>query len=137
MMERYGAITGATFGQTSLSGPISVRLVRQANPMPMGSDSDAFVTSVQLGRPVIGIEVRIRDTAVAEGLSLGQADVLSIEIAATRSGQAGRSISVTNAVLTGIEFQYEQSAPAVAKLTFAAEATDGETDPFAAQEAQP
>ncbi len=136
-MERYGAITDATFGQTSLSGPISVRLVRRAEPAPMGGDSDAFVTSVQLGLPVIGIEVRIRDTAVAEGLSLGQAGVLSVEIAATRSGQVGRTISITNAVLTGIEFQYEQSAPAVAKLTFTAEAADGGTDPFAAQEAQP
>ncbi len=136
-MERYGAISGATFGQTDLSGPISVRLVRQAKPAPMGGDSDAFTTSVQLDRPVISVEVRIRDTAVADGLSLGQAGVLSIEIAATRSGQAGRSISITNAVLTGIEFQYEQSAPAVAKLTFTAEATDGDTDPFTAQETQP
>ncbi len=136
IMERYGAITDSTFGETSLSGPISVRLARRAEPTPMSSDSDVFVTSVQLGRPVIGIEIRIGDTAAAEGLSLGQTGVLSIEIAATSSGQTGRTISITNAVLTGIEFQYEQSAPAVAKLTFTAEASDGDTDPFTAQEAQ-
>ncbi len=135
-MERYGAIANATFGQTALSGPISVRLARHAEPVPMGGDSDAFFTSIQLSRPVIEIEVRIGDTAVADGLSLGQAGVLSIEIAPTRSGQAGRSITVTNAVLTGIGFQYEQSAPAVAKLTFTAEASDGNTDPFTAQEVQ-
>ncbi|MDY7011542.1 MAG: hypothetical protein SVV80_12445 [Planctomycetota bacterium] len=135
-MERYGAISDATFDQISLSLPISVRLMRRAEPAPMGGDSDAFITSVQLSRPVISIEVCIGDTAVADGLSIGQVGVLSVEIAPTRSGQTGRVITITNAVLTGIEFQYEQSAPAVVKLTFSAEAADGDTDPFTAQEAQ-
>lgn len=135
-MERYGAISDATFSQTSLLLPISVRLLRRAEPAPAGSDSDAFVTSVQLARPVIGIEIRIGDTSVADSLALGQVGVLSIEIAPTRSGQAGRAITITNAVLTGIEFQYEQSAPAVATLIFTAEAADGDTDPFDAQEVQ-
>ncbi len=135
-MERYGDITSATFDQTALPGPISIRLLRQTKPSPMGGDNDAFTTSIQLSRPVISIEIRIRDTAVADGLSLGQAGVLAIEIAATRNGQNGRSISITDAVLTGIEFQYEQSAPAVAKLTFTAEANEGNTDPFVAQEDQ-
>ncbi len=135
-MERYGDITSATFDQTALSGPVSVRILRQAKPAPMGSDNDAFSISIQLSRPVINIEIRIRDTAVADGLSLGQAGVLAIEIAPTRSEQNGRSISITDAVLIGIEFQYEQSAPAVAKLTFTAQANEGNTDPFASQEAQ-
>ena len=135
-MERYGAISDATFGQTSLLLPISVRLVRRSEPVPAAGDSDAFVTSVQLSRPVIGVEVRIGDTAVADGLSLGQVGVLSVEISPTRSGQIGRVITITNAVLTCVEFQYEQSAPAVAKLTFTAEAADGNTDPFVAQEEQ-
>lgn len=136
-MERYGDIAGATFDQTVLSGPVSVRILRQAKPAPMSGDNDAFSTSIQLSGPVINIEVRIRDTAVADGLSLGQAGILAIEITATRSGQNGRSISITDAVLTAIEFQYEQSAPAVAKLTFTAEANEGNTDPFVAQETQP
>jgi len=136
-MERYGDITSATFDQTALTGPVSVRILRQAKPAPMGSDNDTFSTSIQLSMPVINIEVRIRDTAVADGLSLGQAGVLAIEIAATRDGQNGRSISITDVVLIGIEFQYEQSTPAVAKLTFTAQANQGNTDPFVAQEAQP
>lgn len=136
-MERYGGIVGATFGQTSLDLPISVRFARRAEALSAGGDCDAFDTSVQLDRPVIGAEVRIGDTSVADGLALGQAGVLSIEIAPTRSGQTGRIITITNAVLTGIELLFEQSAPATAKLTFAAESAAGDTDPFSAQEAQP
>lgn len=105
-----------------------------AEPKPAGSDADAFLTSIQLERPVIRVEVRIRDTAVAESLSLGQMHVLSVQLAPTRSGQTGRTVSISNAVLMGIELQYEQAAPASAKLSFVAEAVDGNTDPFAAQE---
>ena len=135
-MERYGAITGASFGDTVLSGPVSVSVKRHAEPAAMGGDSDEFVTSVQLSHPAIKIVVRIGDTAVADVLSLGQIDVLSIEIAPTRSGQAGREITVSGAVLIGIDLQYEQSAPSTAELTFRAEAADGDTDPFSAQETQ-
>ena len=135
-MERYGAIANLTFGQINLPLPILVRLSRRADPKPASRDSDAFITSVQLDPPAIAIEVRIRDTAAAEELSLGQTDLLSIDLLPTRGGQAGRTISIGNAVLTGIELQYEQTAPATAKLSFLAEAADGNTDPFAAQESQ-
>jgi len=135
-MERYGTIASVTFGQISLPLPISVRLRRRAEPQPASGDGDAFTTSVQLDRRLIGVEVRIRGTAAAEDLSLGQKAPLSIQLSPTRSGQAGRTVSISDAVLTGIELQYEQTAPATAKLDFLAEATDGNTDPFAAQEPQ-
>jgi hypothetical protein len=134
-MERYGAIANVSFGQIPLPLPISASLSRRAEPKPACRDSDAFISSVQLDRRAIGVEVRIGDTAAAENLSLGQTDVLSIELLPTRSGQTGRKLSIGNAVLTGIELQYQQTAPATAKLNFLAEATDGTNDPFAAQEA--
>ena len=135
-MERYGGITTVTFGQTSLGLPVSARLFRRAAASPAGGDDEAFVTSVQLDPPVTGIEVRVRDIAAAEGLSLGQADILVVQLAPTRSGQPGRTITIDSAVLTGVELQYDQAAPASAQLSFAAEATDGDTDPFAAEESQ-
>ena len=133
-MERYGAITAVTFGSTALGLPMSVRLARSARPLPAGNDRDAFDTSVELDRPTITAEVRLRDTAAAEALCLGQADILSILAAPTRSGQAGRTLSLNSAVLTGMEILYEQGAPAAAMLTFVAEAADGDADPFTAQE---
>ena len=135
-MERYGAIENATFGETDLPLPISVRLLRRAQAQPAAGDSDAFQTSIQLDPPATCVEVRIRDTAVAESLSLGQVDALSVQLGPTRSGQSRRTVSITNAVLTGIELQYEQNAPASAKLSFVAETTDGSIDPFSAQESQ-
>ena len=136
-MDRHGAIASVTFGQTSLPLPISVRLFRRTEPKPAAADSDAFVTSIQLDAPMVGVEVRMRGTAAAEGLSLGPSGVLSIQLAPTRAGQVGRTITVSNAVLAGTELQYEQTVPAVAKLDFVAEAIDGTADPFAAQESQP
>ena len=135
-MERYGAISSIAFGEVSLSLPMSVRVFRRAEADAAGCDSDRFATSAELAQPVIGLEVRTRDTAAAEGLSLGQAGLLVVELAGTRAGQTGRSVSIDQAVLTGIELHYAQAAPASVKLTFLAEATDGNTDPFFAQEAQ-
>jgi len=135
-MERYGVISGITFGQTSLALPMSLRVTRQAQARPAASDDERFPTSVELDRPAIGVEVMTRDTAAAEGLSLGQSGMLSIDLAGTRAGQAGRSISIDHAVLTGIELHYEQACPASVRLTFHAEAGDGNTDPFSAEEAQ-
>lgn len=136
MMERYGAVASVAFDGTSLPLPISVRLSRLAKPLPAAADSDAFFTSIQIDRPLIRIEVHIRDTGVAENLSLGQSGVLSVQLLPTRSGQIGRDISIGNAVLVGIELQYQQAAPASAKLDFIAEASEGNTDPFASQEWQ-
>lgn len=135
-MERYGDITSVTFGQSVLGLPVSVRLLRQAEPKPAGGDNDAFLTSIQLDRPLVRVEVCLRDTAAAEGFTLGQTDVLTIQLACTRGGQGGRTVSISSAVLAGIELQYQQAAPANAKLSFVAEAPDGNTDPFSAQESQ-
>ncbi len=135
-MGRYGAISSITFGQTSLAFPISVRVFRQAQAAPASGDSGRFATSMQLREHMIGVEVRTRDTATVEGLSLGQDGVLSIELAGTSSGQTGRTVTIDEAVLTGIDLYYEQTTPASVKLTFFAEAGDGETDPFSAEEAE-
>jgi hypothetical protein len=136
-MERYGDILGVTFAGGVLALPISVRLARVARPRPAGGDGDAFATSVQLDRPLVSVEVRIRDSAAAESLSLGQSGTLSVEIGATRSGQQGRILYVQQAVVTGIELEYRQAAPAVAVVTFTGEAVDGGIDPFSSQESQP
>ncbi len=136
-MERFGDIVSVTFGQTDLSLPVSVRVLRRAQPRPAGGDSDAFPTSIQLDRPVMEIEVRLRGTDVAESLSVGQAEVLTAHLAPTRSGQAGRTVSIDKAVLVRIELHYEQSTPASATLGFCAASPDGGLDPFAAQESQP
>lgn len=136
-MERYDAISSITFGQVSLALPMSVLVSRRAETKLAGNDSDHFATNVQLGTPAIRIEVRTRDTAAAEGLSLGQDGLLSIELCGTRAGQARRAVDIDQAVLTGMDLHYEQASPASVKLTFVAEAGNGNTDPFFAQEVQP
>lgn len=133
-MDRYGAVTCVTFCESSLALPMSVRVFRRADPRPAGSDSDRFATSVQLACPAIGVEVSTRDTTSAEGLSVGQAGTLVIELSGTRAGQAGRTVTIDQAVLTGVELHYDQTAPASVKLSFLAEAADGDTNPFSAQE---
>ena len=135
LMERYSRIQSAAFGSTVLPLPMSVRLSRRADPMTAGGDNDAFATAVQLGRPTIAAEVRIRGIAAAEGLSLGQQEALTINVAAA-SGGTGRTITLAGAVLTSVDVEYEQAAPAVAILKFVAQAADGATDPFAAEDSQ-
>ena len=136
-MERYGGIIQATFDQTVLSLPTELRLWRTAAPLPARGDGEAFSTSLQLAGPSIGAEISLRDTAVAEELSLGQAGELSVELAPTRAGQSGRVVSIRQAVLTGIELHYQQVSTAMAKLTFHAQAVEGSADPFSAVEVQP
>ena len=136
-MERYGAITNVTFAAAELGLPMSVRVVRRAQARPAGSDADRFATSVELDRPTIGVEVRTRDTAAAEGLPVGQDGELTVELAGTRAGQAGRRVRVERAVLTAVELHYDQREPACVSLHFAAEAPDGAADPFAAEEVTP
>ena len=135
-MERYQRITSVTFGQTVLRLPLSVRVSRRAEPRPARNDSDEFATSVQLGEPTIAAEVRIRGTAAAEGLSLGQSGDLSFTVAPTGDAHPSRTITLTGAVLAAIELSYEQVSMATATLRFVAEAQSGNTDPFAAEEDQ-
>jgi len=82
------------------------------------------------------VEVRLRDTAAAEALSLGQQANLSFTVAAADSASASRTVTVSGAVLMAVELAYEQATLATATLRFVAEAPDGITDPFSAEESQ-
>jgi hypothetical protein len=124
-----------TFGQTPLPLPLSVKVTRRAEPLPLGGDADDFATSVQLDTPAILAEVRVRGTAAAEALSLGRQATLAFTVAPAESGKPSRTIALAGAVLVAVELSYEQSALATATLRFAAEAGDGETDPFSAENA--
>jgi hypothetical protein len=134
-MDRHSRIISITFAGSPLPLPMSVRVSRRAEPRPAGGDDDAFVTSVQLGPVMIVAEVRIRGTASAEGLHLGQKGDLCFTVAATADDQPARNATIAGAVLTGIEHSYEQTAMATATLRFAAEAAGGTADPFHAEEA--
>ena len=133
-MARYVHIASATFDEVPLPLPLSVRLSHRAEPTPAAGDNDAFATSIQLGVPVIVAEVRIRGTATAEGFSLGQQGTLSFTIAPGQSGSAPRTITLAGAVLVAVELAYEQASMATATLKFVAEAENGTTNPFSAEE---
>ena len=129
-------IESAAFGQTELSSPISIRIARRAEPLIKFGDDEMFSRSVQLDERTIQVELRLRNTTIAENLSLGQADVLSIHLSACGINQTDRNITITDAVLIGMEMEYAQATNPVAKLTFLAEAQDGNTDPFFAEDAE-
>ena len=133
-MSRYMRIENAAFDQVDLPFPLSVKLGRFCQPLPAGSDSQTFATSVQLGAPMISAEVRLRGTAVAESLELGRAGELRFTVAPTCSGQKGRSVSLNGAVLHAAELTYEQTAMATALLRFVAAAPAGDRDPLAAED---
>ena len=135
-MDRYQRITSVTFGALSLPLPLSARLSRKAEPQTARADNDLFATSVQLSAPQMMAEVRIRGTAAAEALSLGQRGTLAITVSPTEAGKASRTIRLAGAVLTAVELAYEQASMAAATLRFAAEADNGGTDPFSAEESQ-
>jgi len=135
-MPRYVRIQSVSFGGTALALPLSIRLCRKADTAITSGDSDLFATSIQLARQIIIAELRTRETAAAESLSVGQQETLSFTVAPGQAGAASRTISLVGAVLTDVELTYEQSSMAVAKLRFAAEASDGATDPFSAEESQ-
>ena len=133
-MERYGAIVSVFFAGAELPLPISVRLARTSRPDAAGGDDDIYPTSIQLAEPALSVEVRSGDASLADALALGSAGELSIQIAPTRADQAGRRILIDTAVLVVAETQYEQNAPALARLVFAAQAAGGDTDPLTHQE---
>ncbi len=133
-MDRYLHIQSLKFGLESLPLPLLVRLSRSVQAAPAGGDNDAFITSVQLDQTTVSAEIRIRGTAVAESLSLGQQGDLTFAVAPTCSGQSARSVTLAGAVLVGVDIGYEQGSMAVATLRFIAEAADGNTDPFSAED---
>ncbi len=133
-MDRYMRIQSLTFDQTDLPLPLSVRLCRSAPSKLIGSDKDFFATSLQLDQPNLSAEVRIRGTAAAEALTLGQQGTLSFTVLPTSSGANGRTITLSGAILTAIDISYEQNSSAVAILRFETEAADGTVDPFSAED---
>jgi hypothetical protein len=135
-MDRYTRIDSVTFDQTALPLPLSVKLSRTAEAKPAGSDSDAFATSIEIGQPVIIAEVRIRGTNTAESLSVGQQGDLSFTVGVAASGGTPRDITISGAVLTAVELDYEQASLATALLRFIAEASGSSQDPFSAEDSQ-
>ena len=135
-MGRYVRIQSVTFGQTELLLPLSVRLSRHSEASPARSDNDLFATSIEIVQPALVAEVRIRDTAVAEDLSLGQQGDLSFTVCSTTSGGSSRVVELSDAVLVSVELAYEQSAMATALLRFVAESDDGAQEPFSAENEQ-
>jgi len=135
-MSRYAGIQAASFGSTALPLPISVRLVRRAEPIHASGENDGFETSIQLGPTSLIAELRIRGTAAAEGLTVGSKQTLSVTIAPSAATQAARIVTLAGAVLLAVELTYEQGKPASATLRFAAEAASGTVDPFSAEDAE-
>ena len=135
-MNRYTRVENVSFGSTELPLVLSVKLARHCQPLPAGGDDEFFATSVQLGRPLITAEVRLRDTAAAESLSLGQIATLAFRVGGASSGQAGRNVQLEGAVLHSMELAYEQATMACAVLRFAAAAPHGNQDPLIAEDSQ-
>jgi len=136
MAGRYLSIKTAAFAGIDLPLPVSLRLGRTAQPQPASADSDIYVTSVELDSHRLTAELSIRDTSIAEALTLGQAGQLTCTIAPASSSLADRAVTLSGAVLVSIELSYQQSAMATATLRFVAEAADGAQDPFSAEEAE-
>jgi len=134
-MSRYRHVQSVTFGETLLPLPMSVRLSRRAETAPAAGDDEAFATSVQLRPATIAAEVRIRGTAVAEMLELGQQETLSLTVTPTQDGASSRTVTIAGAVLSDVELEYDQASMATARLRFVAEASDGNTNPYTAEDA--
>lgn len=134
-MPRYTRIRSVSFDSTPLALPVSLRLSRRCEPQTAGGDDDTFVTSVQTTQPMLTAELRTRDTATAENLSLGRRGELSFTVQAAEQGGAWRNVALAGAVLVAVELTYEQTASALATLRFVAEAESGNTDPFSAGDA--
>jgi len=135
-MSRYMRIRSVIFDGTEMPLPLSVRLSRRADNDIAGGDNDTFATSVQINHPVLIADVRIRGTAAAEELTLGDSGTLTFIVEPASSGQSARAITLTGAVLTAIEITYEQTTIAVANLRFVAEADSGLSSPFSAEDSQ-
>lgn len=135
-MNRYSHINSLMFGQTALPLPLSVRVGRSVQATSAGSDKGVFATSVQTDKAAVTVEIRLRGTAAAESLSLGEQGDLSFSVSPTRSGQSPRDITIDGAVLVASDISYAQDAMAVATLRFLAEADDADTEPFTAEDSQ-
>ena len=135
-MSRYTHIQTATFDQVNLPHPISIRLTRCVEPTSACYDNKIFPTSVEILGSSLTAEIRIRGTAAAEGLSLGQQGDLSFTVSPAAGGDLPRDVTLEGAVLVSVELSYQQAALATATLRFVAEATDGDQEPFSAEDSQ-
>jgi len=135
-MARHARIVSATFDGLPLGLAMTMRLSRSSKPAALRGDNDAFATSVQADETAVTAELRIRDTAAAESLAVGQRGVLAITVGPTEADQPARTITLTAAVLVSVELDYQQTSMATATLRFAVQAVDGQSDPFVAEDAQ-
>lgn len=134
-MERTTRILSVSFASQPLGLPMWARLSRKAQPLPAPTgDADRFTRGTQFAPPTILIEIKIRDVAAAEVLSPGQQDTLCLQVAAASAASPDRTIEITSALLLAVELEYAQGTPAAAVLRFEAQTTDGQTNPFSAQE---
>jgi len=133
-MDRFTRIQSVTFGEQALGLPLWAKVFRRVEPLSAAGDADRFTRSVQFGPAVTGAEVKVRDVAAAEGLSPGQKDTLTLHVVAADASRSDRVIEIAGAVLTAVEIEYAQGAPAAAVLRFEAESSDGQANPFAAED---
>lgn len=136
MSDRYSRILSANFDGGDLPLPMTVQVARKAVELPSGGDADIFNTSIQIERPVVEAIIRIRGTAAAEQLVLGQSGSLIVQIASADGQAPDRTITICQAILTDIEIEYQQTSPAVASLRFVSQSSNGMVDPFGAEESQ-
>lgn len=135
-MTRYSQILSAGFDGVELALPLSVKVGRRVEVLPLGGDGDRYSPSAQWGDPVVSVQVKLRDLAAAEALTPGRQGQLTFTTRPADPAAAPRALTVARAVLAGVETVYEQSSIATAVLTFVALSVDGLAEPFAA-EAQP
>jgi len=129
-MARYTRILSAAFDGETLNLPVAAKISRRSGPLPAAGDDQSFPTSVQIAAAELSAEVRIRDIAIAEGLSLGREGSLSMVIAEADNANASRTVTLNPATLVGCELKYSQASVAEAVLHFAAGSTDGITSGF-------
>lgn len=132
-MARYQHIRSACFDGLAIGHVESVHLLRIGQAMLLGSDAARFLDSVQCAAVETRVEIRSHDIDLAEALSIGQLGQIELEVGPASSGQTGRVVRVSGAVLQSIELDYPRARPPQVVLRFVVEAAEGAVDPVVDQ----